>query len=162
MENLYNAETGCCVRFDPAGWDGTEHVWQDKPFIADKITAVGHIPLNMGKVIRRCWDTIIAAEAATAAPPIMLCDETSPWKTLLYIETAKDVPAAAMTHISGMFVSKVFEGPYKDAPKWYTQMAEFVQSKDKQAKQIYAYYTACPKCAEYYGKNYVVLLARTD
>lgn len=162
MENIYNTETGCCSRFDPAGWDGTEHLWQDKPFITDKITAVAHIPINMGKVIGRCWEKIMAAQAATAEPPIMLCDETSQWKTILHIETAKDVPAASMTHLSGTFVSKVFEGPYKDAPKWFQQMADFVNSKGKQAKQIYAFYTVCPKCAKHYGKNYVVLLARTE
>lgn len=162
MENIYNAETGCCTRFDPAGWDGAEHVWNDKLFVSDKIPAVFHIPLNMGKVIGRCWEKILKAGAATAEPPIMLCDETSKWKTILYIETAKDVPAGTMTYISGTFISKVFEGPYKEIPKWYQQMDEFVRSQGKQAKQIYAYYTACPKCAKHYGKNYVVLLARTD
>lgn len=162
MNNIYNSETGCCPRFDPAGWDGKEHVWQNKLFITDKVPAICHIPLMMGKVITRCLRKIIAAGAATVAPPIMLCDETSPWKTILHIETAKDIPAAAMTRISGTFVSKVFEGPYKDAPKWYQQMKEFLKSGGKQASKIYAYYTTCPKCAKHYGKNYVILLAQTD
>jgi hypothetical protein len=162
MENMYNAETGCCPRFDPAGWDGKEHIWKDKPFITDKIPAIFHIPLKMGKVVMRCCQKITDAKAATATPPLFLCDETSPWKTILHIETAKDIPTATMTRISGTFVSKVFEGPYKDAPKWYQQMGEFVKSSGKQAKKIYAYYTACPKCAKHYGKNYVVLLAKID
>lgn len=162
MENIYNAETGCCSRFDPAGWDGAEHVWHNKPFVTDKIPSLFHIPLGMGKVIMRCLDKIMAAQAATPAPPIFLCDEASNWKTILHIETAKDVPAASMTHISGTFVSKVFEGPYKDAPKWYQQMGEIVRSQGKQPQKIYAYYTACPKCAKHYGKNYVVLFAKVD
>jgi len=38
-------------------------------------------------------------------------------------------------------------------------MAAHVKSKNKTLKQQLFYYTTCPKCAEVYGKNYVVLLA---
>lgn len=162
MNEPNDAQTGCCVRFDPAGWDETEHVWQDKLFITDKIPAICHIPLMMGRAITRCFGKIIAANAVTAAPPILLCDETSPWKTILHIETAKDIPSASMTRMSGTFVSKVFEGPYKDAPKWHQQMKDYVKSCGKQAHKIFTYYTTCPKCAKYYGKNYAILLAKTD
>ena len=160
MENVYNAETGCCPRFDPAPWDEKEHTWENKRFIKDNVRAIFHIPLGFGKVVTKNMEKIQAAEALTPEPPVCLCDETSAWKTLLHIETAKDVPDAEMVTISGNFLSKVFEGPYKEAPKWYKQMAEFVRSRGKEAKKIYAYYTTCPKCAKEYGKNYVVLVAQ--
>ena len=159
MEGIYNTETGCCPRFDPAPWQETEHTFKDRKFISDNIHAVMHIPIGFGKVVGRCMEKIVAAKAQTENPPIMLCDETSPWKTILHIETAQDVPDADMTNISGTFLSKVFEGPYKNAKSWYQQMDEYVQSKGKATKKIYAYYTTCPNCAKTYGKNYTVLLA---
>lgn len=160
MKDLYDSETGCCPRFNPGPWDETEHVWQEKKFIKDNIRAVMHIPIGFGKVVSRCMEKIQNANAATENPPIFLCDETSKWKTILHIETAGDIPDGEMTTISGTFLTKVFEGPYKDAGKWYKQMEEFVKAKDKEPKQIYAYYTTCPKCAKTYGKNYTVMVAK--
>lgn len=159
MENIYNAETGCCPRFDPTGWDESEQTWT-KNFATDNIKAFLHIPLDFGKVAMRVWQKILESKACTETPPLFLCNDTSPWKTQLMIETAKDVPDANMTTISGTFLTKVFDGPFKDAPKWYKQMEQYVQSKGKQAEIIYAYYTTCPKCAKHYGHNYTVLLAK--
>ncbi|MBW8014581.1 MAG: hypothetical protein FVQ82_00180 [Planctomycetes bacterium] len=160
MKDLYNAETGCCPRFDPGPWDETEHVWQDRKFVKDNVCAFLHIPIGFGKVVVRNMERIVKAGAATENPPICLCDEGSKWKTVLHIETASDVPNGEMTAISGTFLTKVFEGPYKDAGKWYKQMDEFVKSKGKDCKKIYAYYTTCPKCAKTYGENYTVLVAK--
>jgi hypothetical protein len=160
MENHYNSETGCCPRFDPNPWDEKEHTWQQKTFIKDRVCAFFHIPLNFGKVVVRNMEKIEQAQAFTPQPPVFLCDESSPWKTDLYIETSKSIPGAQMASISGTFLTKVFEGPYKQAPQWYKKMAEFVKSRGKEAKKIYAYYTTCPNCAKHYGKNYVVLAAQ--
>jgi len=43
---------------------------------------------------------------------------------------------------------------------WIKEMNGYVKSKGKELKKLYFYYTACPKCAKKYGKNYVVLLAQ--
>ncbi len=39
-------------------------------------------------------------------------------------------------------------------------MKTYVVSQKKEIKKLYLFYTTCPKCAKYYGKNYVVLLAQ--
>jgi hypothetical protein len=65
-----------------------------------------------------------------------------------------------MASISGTFLSKVFEGPFRDMRKWTEEMKNFVQSKDKAIEKLYFFYTTCPKCAKKYGKNYVVILAQ--
>ncbi len=67
-----------------------------------------------------------------------------------------------MVRLSGDYLTKVFEGPFKDVPKWEKEMEAFVKEKGKQAKKIYYFYTTCPKCAKYYGKNYVVGVAQTQ
>ena len=58
--------------------------------------------------------------------------------------------------MTGDFMTKVFEGPYKNAPKWEKEMETFVESKGKHVKKTYFFYTTCPKCAKVYGKNYMV------
>ncbi len=45
-----------------------------------------------------------------------------------------------MEKISGTFLSKVFEGPYKDAGKWAKGMQEFIRSKGKDIKKMYFFY----------------------
>jgi hypothetical protein len=90
----------------------------------------------------------------------MLCDEKSLWGSDVYIAVSKDVPGAEMVRISGTFMTKVFEGPYKDAGKWAMAMTQYVKAKARQIKKMYFFYTTCPKCAKFYGKNYTVILAQ--
>jgi hypothetical protein len=58
--------------------------------------------------------------------------------------------------MSGKFYTKVYEGPFKDAGNWYEDLIKTIQERGDGAKQIFFYYTTCPKCAKEYGKNYVV------
>jgi len=73
---------------------------------------------------------------------------------------SRDVPGATMANISGTFLCKAFEGPYQNIHKWIAEMKTFVQSRGKDIRTLYFYYTTCPKCAKKYGKNYVVILAQ--
>ncbi len=61
---------------------------------------------------------------------------------------------------SGTYLTKVFDGPHNDVPKWIKAMAPNLAGKGKSAKKYYFYYTTCPKCAKHYGKNYVVIQAQ--
>jgi hypothetical protein len=72
------------------------------------------------------------------------------------------VPGQEMIHMTGDYLTKVFEGPYKNAPEWEKEMKAFVESKGKQVNKTYFFYTTCPKCAKYYGKNYVVAVAEIE
>ena len=65
-----------------------------------------------------------------------------------------------MTEISGAFLAKVFEGPYRNMRQWIEEMKQYTSSKEKESTQLYFYYTTCPKCAKKLGKNYVVILAK--
>ncbi len=152
--------TGCCEPFDPGPWQEKEITWKDKLFVQDHVTSFLHIPLNMGgKIVRNLG--LIEKAAAKPGYQLMLTDEVSPWGAELYIDVAKDVPGAKMAKLSGTFLTKVFEGPYKNAGLWMKEMEEYVRSKGQKAKKIYFSYTTCPRCAKAYGKNYVVLFAQT-
>jgi hypothetical protein len=153
------AETGCCPPFDPEPWDEKEVTWEDKLFLKDRIRSFLHIPLNFGRVMARSMEKIAAADALSPQP-LLLSDENSLWGADVYVGVAKEVPGATMHRISGTFLTKVFEGPYKDIRKWLGEMQAFVASRGKTAKKTYFFYTTCPSCAKYYGKNYVVLVAQ--
>jgi len=160
MDKLYeNSETGCCPRFDPEPWDEKEVTFENRLFVKDHVTSFLHIPLNFGKVMVRNMEKIQKAEAL-APEPLMLSDENSLWGADVYIAVSKDVPDSEMVRISGTFLTKVFEGPYKDAGKWAGAMTDYVRDKARQMKKMYFFYTTCPKCAKFYGKNYTVLLAQ--
>ncbi len=159
-EKIYtDSETGCCKRFDPAPWDGKEISFKDKLFMRERAVSFLHIPLNFGSVMARSAERIADA-GALPETPVMLCDESSPWGSDIYIATSKEVPGARMERVSGTYLSKVFEGPYKDIGKWVKEMEAHVAGKGRKAKKLFFFYTTCPSCAKFYGKNYVVLLAQ--
>jgi len=159
MDKLYEeSETGCCPRFNPEPWNEKEIVFNNKLFIKDEARSFLHIPLGFGKIMVKNMELIKDADALNEKP-LMLSDEESAWKTNIYIAVSKEVPGAEMTKISGKFLTKVFEGHYKNLKNWVEEMKEYVKSKDKEIKKMYFFYTTCPHCAKVYGKNYTVILA---
>jgi hypothetical protein len=156
-------EKQCCPKFDPIPWEDKEIRWDNKMFIKDTTFCIFHIPLNFGSMMKRACSKIEKAGANHDMKDwVMLSYDPSPWKGEHYLAVTKDVPDCENVKISGTFLTKVFEGPYKEAGKWYKEMEEFVKNKGKEAKKIYFYYTTCPKCAKKWGKNYVVGLAQID
>lgn len=160
MDKLYEgSETGCCPRFDPAPWDEKEISLKDKLFLKDHVRSFLHIPLNFDKIMVKNMGLI--NEAGALSPQLLLLsDENSLWGSDVYIAVSKEIPGAQMEKISGIFLTKVFEGHYKNAGKWAKEMKGYVNSKGKELKKMYFFYTTCPKCAEFYGKNYTVILAQ--
>jgi hypothetical protein len=150
----------CCPKFDPGPWEEKTIAWENKRFVKDRVTSFFHIPLNFAAVMKR---NVPAIEAAGALPEncCVLADENSLWGADVYIEVTKDVPGAKMATISGTFLSKVFEGPFRNMRSWIEEMRGFMKAKGKEVRKLYFYYTTCPKCAKQYGKNYVVILAQT-
>ena len=69
---------------------------------------------------------------------------------------SEDVPGADMVHLSGDFLTKVFEGPFSDVPKWLDELEQYVIDHGEHVAKIYFFYTTCPRCAKVYGHNYVV------
>ena len=159
MEKLNEqSETGCCPRFNPEPWQEKEVTFDNKLFLKDSVRSFLHIPLNFGKVMTKNMAKIQAA-GALSAETLVLSDEKSMWKSDIYIAVTKEVPDAEMVRLSGTFLTKAFEGPYKNMSRWIKAMQEYVSSRGKETKKLYFFYTTCPKCAKVYGKNYTVLLA---
>ena len=159
MDKLYEqSETGCCPRFNPVPWDDKEVIFQDRLFLKDHMRTFLHIPLGFGKVMVKNMAKIKEADAL-APEPLMLYEAKSLFGADLYIAVTKEVPGAEMARVSGTFLSKVFEGPFKDTGRWVKEMRQYVKSKGRDMKNVFFFYTTCPACAKVYGKNYTVLLA---
>ncbi|MFC1523447.1 hydrolase [Thermodesulfobacteriota bacterium] len=153
--------TDCCPRFKPEGWDGQELHFNDKLFLKAKTRSLFHIPLNMGSVFPKTFAAITDADARNDDDFIVLSYDPSPWTGEHYFSVTREVPGQEMVKLSGEYLTKVFEGPYKNAPKWEKEMAEYVADKGKQVVKTYFFYTTCPKCAKVYGKNYLVAVSET-
>lgn len=144
--------TGCCPRFNPKDWDNQVFEFKDKLFVRFTVASFFYIPLNMGSMITKVMKSVESAGAANKTENILLSYDLSPWQSEHFLAVTKKVVGLENVKLSGTFRSKVFEGPYQDAPKW-------IKAMDTKGK-VYLYYTTCPKCQKVYGKNYVVALAK--
>ena len=151
--------TGCCPRFNPEGWDGRSLHFEDKLFVRATSKSENYVPTDMAPVFERTFGNIEKAGAYDENDIIILSRDVSPSEGEHFFAVSKDVPDEEMVRWSGNFVTKLFEGPYQDAPKWEQQIKADLTSQGCEAGTVYFFYTTCPKCLEVYGKNYVVAVA---
>ncbi len=163
LPHYYDSDnpTGCCPRFNPEGWDGAQLHFRNKRFARATTKAVMHVPVNMGRVFERVQNHIQAAKAYDADDFIVLSRSLSPWTDEHLFAIAAPVPEEEAVSLSGDFVTKVFEGPYREVRNWHPEMQALAQGDGPSSDEVYFFYTTCPKCAKAYGENYVVGVART-
>ena len=154
--DLANAPTGCCPRFDPEGWDGLEVHFEDTPFVRATTRSLMHIPLNMGTVFSRVQAHIEEAGAQDPDRFLVLSRDLSSTEGEHLFQVTRDVPDEEMTRLSGTFLTRVFEGPYRHARDWVHAMEVAAKAAGKKGGRVFMFYTTCPKCAKAYGQNYVV------
>lgn len=152
----------CCPEFDPALWDHKKHVWSNKLFLKDSVPEIFHIPLPsaFGKAVTRMWEK--ASDAGAKPEPkdmLMLVHDPSPFKGELLMAITKEIPGADIVKLSGTFMSRVFDGPYSQAPKYLKEMNGYLAAHKMKAKKFYFYYAYCPECSRKYGHNYIVTVA---
>lgn len=152
-----NANSVCCPKFDPKPWDGKVIKWKNKKFIKDKVFTFLYMPVNFGSVITKLNQKV---EAVKAKVPDWLClsDHTSKWNMDFYLAVDQEIAGANNVTMSGEFLTKVYEGPFSDTGKWCNDFKTYAAEKGKTVKKWYMWYTTCPKCAQKYGKNYVVIV----
>jgi hypothetical protein len=153
--------TGCCPRFNPEGWDGQDLHFRDKAFVRATTKSAMHVPLNMGNVFARVHRHLQDAGAYDPDDFVVLSRDLSPWQSEHLFAVSRPVPQEETTRLTGDYVTRVFEGPYREAKHWHAEMAALVRDKGATAEEVYFFYTTCPRCAKAYGRNYVVGVART-
>lgn len=93
---------------------------------------------------------------------LILFHDPSAFKSEIYFSVAGKVDNANNVKISGTFIAKVFDGAYKDVPKFMKQMNQYLLKKGKTAIDYYIHYAYCPKCAEKYRNNYMIFFAKIN
>ena len=161
MKQESNEISECCPRFDPTPWDAKIFNWKEKKFIKDSVFTLFYMPLNFGNIMRKLDKTI---RQANAEIPDSMClsDHTSKWNMDVYLAVNKEIPGTQNTTLSGNFVSKVYEGPYKETGNWHKDFIAWCNGQELKPVKYYMWYTTCPKCAKKYGKNYVVYMAEIE
>jgi len=149
----------CCPKFNPVPWDKKILKWKNKKFIKDKVFTIFYMPINFGAVITRMVNKIEKV-GTIMQDGLCLSDHTSMWNMDLYLAVDKEIPGAKNVALSGKFLTKVYEGNFKDTGVWCKDFESFAKSKKMNIKKMYMWYTTCPKCAQKYGKNYVVTVAK--
>ncbi len=158
--DMNTSETKCCPKFNPIGWDGQTFSFDNKLFVKAKTKSFLHFPLTMNSMYKRVLVNIQKADAEIKDNYLILSHDSSPWTGEHYFAVTKDVEGEEMVRLSGTYLTKVFEGPYRNVGKWVKEMEQYVKGKDKDMKKLYFFYTTCPKCQKHYGKNYVVAFAQ--
>ncbi|WP_284614767.1 hydrolase [Aquabacterium humicola] len=154
--------TGCCPKFDPAGWDDQALHLRDKPFVRAGTRSVMYVPQDMGEVFARVFRHIEQAGASGEDGVLVMSRDLSPTNAEHLFAVSKPVPEEQMTTLSGDFVTKVFEGPYERIGQWRDELAQRVRAHHAVPGDVYFFYTTCPKCAQAYGRNYVVGIAALE
>ncbi|HPN36311.1 MAG TPA: hypothetical protein PK843_17535 [bacterium] len=149
----------CCPKFDPAPWDDKVFDWAGKKFIKEKVRTLFYMPLNFGSVMKRL-DATVTAAGGSFIGRLCLSDHTSKWNMDVYLAVDREIPGAENINLSGKFLTKVYEGPFKDTGKWCADFQAQAEAKGLEVKKWYMWYTTCPKCAKKYGKNYTVIVAQ--
>jgi len=149
----------CCLKFNPKPWEGKMFTWKNKRFIKDNVFTLFYMPINFGSVITKMIKKVENAKARTP-DDVCLSDHTSMFNMNLYVAVNKEIPNAKNTTLSGKFMSKVYEGPFKNTGKWMADFTKYAKAKKHDIKRMFMWYTTCPKCAKKYGKNYVVVIGK--
>ena len=147
----------CCPKFDPKPWDNKEFEWKNKRFVKGNVFTLFYIPMNFGSVIKKLMKKIDSV-GAKCSDWMSLSNHTSKWNMDLYLAVDKEVPGTENVTLNGKFISKVYEGSYKETKDWCNDFEEYTKSKKLNIKKQYMWYTTCPKCVKKYGKNYVVIV----
>ena len=159
-----NDEKICCPKFSPEKWDEQIFNWNNKNFIKETIPTFFHIPFYpmIGRKITKMCKMMEDAKMAEADPKdvLMLFHDPSAFRSEIYLSVTGTVPNANNVNISGTFIAKTYAGAYRDVPKFIKEMNEYLKAEGKKAKDYYIHYAYCPKCAEKYGDNYMIIFAQ--
>ena len=118
-----------------------------------------HVPINMGTVFTRVQQNIEDAGAAPLDGYLVLSRDLSSTEAEHLFAVSRDVPQEEMVTMSGEYMTRVFEGPYRHAKNWVHDMEVAAEAAGHTAKRVFMFYTTCPKCARAYGKNYIIGVA---
>lgn len=166
VKEVTEVKEECCPIFHPEKWDGKTFTWNRKKFIEASVPTLFHIPLppmignKVTKMVKMAEDSKKLSD--DKGNILLLFRDPSAFQSKMYLSVTDSVPGAKNIEISGTFWTKVFDGPFKEVPKFMKKMQGDLTNQGKKAKGFYVHYGYCPKCAKEAGHNYMVLFAEID
>ena len=158
--DMMDNETGCCPRFHPEDWDDRVFTLKNEKFAKASSKSFLYMPLNFGKVMSKSMESITASEALPEDTYLILSRDVSKWRCEHHFMVTKDVENMEMVYLEGDYYTKTFDGPFKMMPEWIKSFKALGDEKGYDFKDILYFYTTCPKCAQHYGHNFVVMFGR--
>lgn len=158
--DVNNTETGCCPIFNPDPWNEKTFEFDEMLFAKASTKSFLHIPLNMGRVFTDAQGAIDTAKGNLESGYLILSQERSSWSADHYFRVNKEVPTLETVKMTGTFMTKTFDGPFKDVPKFLRETEAWIESQGHKMKESFIFYTTCPKCAKHYGHNHMVFFGR--
>ena len=148
---------------DPAPWNEKTSEWKRKPFLVKRIPQLFHVPLPgayakaIGSLYAEAQEHGIACDQKDF---FMLTRDISAWKAEILLGVSESKAGLDMHDLDGTFVSKVFDGPFNKIPAYLEEMKAFLNKEGKSARDCYFWYPYCPKCAQKYGHNWIIIFAQ--
>lgn len=161
---MTSSTTECCPKFNSELWDQKTFNWENKPFIKETIPTLFHIPFppmigqKITKMMKAAEDSYKID--ANKENVLILFRDPSSFKSEIYLSVTGPVDGANNTSLTGTFVGKVFAGSYNTVPKFIKEMNGYLANQGKKSKDYFVHYAYCPKCAEKYGSNQMILFAQ--
>jgi hypothetical protein len=148
----------CCPRFNPEPYEDKFHEWKNKNFIKDKVFCLFYIPLNFRRAMKRLNKKLITA-GHSSPDGFCLSVHKSMWNIDLLMACNYVIPNTENVKLNGKYYSRVYEGDFKNTDSWIKDFKQFTQQKGIKTRKPLFWYTTCPKCANKFGKNYVVIFS---
>ena len=153
----------CCPILDKNDWDLKKHDWDKRAFYKTKHFLFFHMPIGIGKAIKKGMDGIKEKGYTVKPPYMMLDDETGFFSANMLIaieEIPKNDPDVEVWGFTTTY-SKYYHGPFKGLKKEIIELIDFVENKEKKKPvRIYSWVTNCPKCWEKQGGPTTIMFAR--
>lgn len=146
-----------CIPLTSEEWNEKEFKWKNKPFFKAKYKEFMHMPLNYGKVLEQSKKKIEAAGGICG--DFTLSGEESTFSSSLLIPLEELGSGLVIESLSGIFLTKLFEGNYSEVGRWAKEMTNYVRGKEREVKKLWFWHATCPKCAKELKKIQTVIFA---
>jgi len=151
----------CCRNIDLSKWNLKQVKWKRKPFYVVKYGTFFHIPLGIGKAMVQGMETAVK-KYHTPQPDFWLSKDTGLFsaKMMFSVERASSSDPD-IEELTGTFVARGFQGPYKNMGNFIRVFIEQVQQKfKKKPTELLFWYVNCPKCAKKQGGPKIVIFGK--
>jgi len=121
-----NKEEVCCPRLNSELWNEKIFEWKNKKFVKASVFTLFFMPINFGAVISKLMGK---AGKYMSKESMCLSDHTSKWNMDIYVVVDKEVEGLDNVSLGGKFLSKVYEGNFKDTGIWCQDFENMLKVK---------------------------------